>query len=275
MTRALTLLAAVLLGAAPAGAQIGLATSFVEVSIDGLEPGRVHGLADFSELEYPVRNLGGKAVEALLKAERPARAAPFYEPIPDPAWIRFSSAALKLQPGASASAEVLIALPDDPRLFGRHFEASIWARTRGAGGLAAGVRSRLRFSVGPPPGAPEERAPRSLACLLGPEDVHVRRAKPAHRLSLRVASRESLPLELLVRAFPAPKVPRGFQPVEPSAWVIFKPARLRLAPKGSAVLELEWAAPAELRGRRVAFALRAEASDGRACPTRRVFLDLE
>ncbi len=276
MTRALALFAAALLGAGPAWAKIGLSTRFVEVAIDGLEPGRSHGLSDFSELEYAVLNPGERPVETLLEAERPKRPAPPYEPIPDPSWIRFFPAALLLQPGATASAEILIVLPDDPRLSGRHFEASVWARTRGAGSVAAGVRSRLRFSVGPPPREQSERALRPLPCRIGPEDVYVRRAKPSHRLAFDVAGSEGEALDLVVRAAPAQFLPRGYRAPESLDWVAFKPSLLRVGPKGSATLELEWSAPPELRGRRVAFAVRAETPDGRsACSPRRVFIDFE
>ena len=273
--------AAVLLAGGLAWAKVGLSTRFVSVSIDGLEPGRSHGLSDFSELAFPLSNPGSEPVVVALSPHRPEGpgARPPYEPIPDPAWIRFKPSVLRIEPGETASSEVIVDLPPDPRLSARHFEVALWARTLSTATVAAGVRGRLRFSVGPPPrpGRIEQPDP---SCAFGPEDALLRNVGRGRRqvVRFRVENRGSKPFDLAPRALPWPSdsgtSPRGYR-ADASTWAEFKPARLRLPPGGAADLEVGVLAPPDFPGQGASLVVRLEAREGSPCRSRRVFVEFQ
>lgn len=242
-----------------------------------------HTVNDFLELRYPLRNPAGAATEALVSAERPeaSRTEPPWEAIPDPAWLRFVPERLDIGPGATAAGTISIVLPDDPRLFGRHFEAVVRARTRTKGLVAAGLRSRLRFSVGPAPRARATAGESAPPCSLEPGDLWLRRVAVGSKAYLTVHNPGSkalilTPVAVAWTAEDGKSLPRGYRPPGDLAWVEFNPRKLRVSAGGSARLELALDAPAELRGRRVVFEARAEAAGGRGtCRGRRVFVEFE
>ena len=94
-------------------------------------------------------------MEVLLEA-RPAKDVKAgYEPIPDPTWLKVVPEKFHLEKGGRGSGELVISVPKDKSLIGRHFEAAVHARTVGSGFLAAGVLHTVCLSIGAP--APTEK----------------------------------------------------------------------------------------------------------------------
>lgn len=159
--------------AAPALAAIGLGTQFATVTLEKLSPGGMYNLTQLRSLPLKVINTGDVPVEAAVDIEPPApdELKEGYEAIPDPAWVRIIPTRFTLQPGETARCDVVISLPDDSSLVGRHFQLKIWSHTAGDGAFGAGVVNRMFFSVGVPGPESLQRAKRAAAVYV--TDVNV------------------------------------------------------------------------------------------------------
>jgi hypothetical protein len=138
---------------------LGLAMKFVDITLENVAPGASFNLRVIRNLPLVVINLDAVnehdiVVESVLPKVEEMKEN--YEPIPDPSWIKIVPTRFRLGPKASASADVIVTIPDDPKLIGKHFEAILWAHTdprrqmaKGTGVLIqAGLRSRFRMSIG-------------------------------------------------------------------------------------------------------------------------------
>lgn len=264
-------LAALCVGlAAKAWAVFGLSTQFSDVVLENLKPGRTYNLREMRGLPYTVKNRGDAPVEALVESVQPLpneRRAP-YEPVPDPSWIRITPNGYRLGPGEAGFSDIIIAIPDDPSLLGKHFQSSIWAHTVGTGFMAAGVRSVLRFSIGKGPETLEEEARRKamvdLDYDLYPPALYIVQAKVGRydpkkeeRKSFKLTNRSENELELLVKAVPwvgkFGNLPPEYEAVEDLSWVTVKPSTAKLEGETLKEIRLFLDVPESLRGKKVAF----------------------
>jgi hypothetical protein len=149
-----------LLLSTPVVAAFGLAVTFPDLVMEQVTPGSVFRSVKDKGIPYVITNKtdGPVDIEVLLEA-RPAKdVKPGYEPVPHPEWLKVVPNRVHLERGEKASAELILSIPKDKSLVGRHFEAAIHARTVGETFLAAGVLHTVCFSVGVP--APVVPAPR-------------------------------------------------------------------------------------------------------------------
>lgn len=263
--------------ALPARARIGLSTTFIDVVVEGLSPGGVYSLRGLRGSSYAVKNRGDGPVEVALEVLVPAVLVPPYESVPDPSWVELSPARLSVEPGEVGVSEVLIRVPDDAKLVGRHFQATISARTLKTGLVGAGVTSRLRFSIGP--------GPETLSCELAPAELTLTKARTgvvyealkAERRRLTVANRTDADLRLRLEAVPWGPVQapgEGWETPADLSWVRLEPAALAVGAFGSSEVRLVLdRAPASLAGRRAAFLVQPRLPDGTpAGPPARVYV---
>jgi hypothetical protein len=150
---------AALLAAAPVFAALGLAVQFPDLVFEQVAPGTVFNVKKERNVSYVLMNKTDGPVDVVVDSEPPAakNVKEGYEPVPTGDWLKIVPNKFHLEKGEEASAEVILSVPKDKKLKGRHFEAAIHAHTVGTGFLAVGVMHTLFFSVGAP--APEAKKP--------------------------------------------------------------------------------------------------------------------
>lgn len=282
-TKRLAYLAAALAlaAAAPAQARIGLSTQFIDVEFEGLKPGGVYNLRELRGVPYTVKNRGSEGVQVAVEAESP-KAAPEapYESIPDPSWVELNPGTMRIEPESLGFSDIIIRIPDDPALVGRHFQVTLWAHTVGTGMLQAGVNSRLRFSIGP---GPDTMARRELAAAvvqlnydLWPNALYLSKAmtgalydgKAAEGRQFMLTNRTDAELQLVPKAvrWPVNALPLpagGWEAPSDVSWVRFEPSTATVA--GLSVEPVRVVldnAPEALKGKKVAFLVQLQLPNG-------------
>ena len=277
MRRAALSLAALCAATGATAGTIGLSTRFVDVAIEGIELGKEQNLLELRSLPYRVTNRGDAAAEVLVSALTPSRkeTPPPFEPLPSADWVRLEPDRFRLEPGETGESAVILRIPGDTRYAGRHFEAVLWARTMGSGLLSAGVKSKLRFSIGKSPATlAEERRQKSLSELdfvIEPTVLQVSDAragkydvKKRERKVFEVTNRSQQTLELVLRPakWPRSALPAGYEAVEDLSWVRILPERVKVKRNRSKTVKLVLAVPESLKGRKVAFAVELSLPSG-------------
>jgi hypothetical protein len=149
MSGALVLL---FLGNSVAWAKLGLAVRFPEIEMENVSPGSVINVRQIRGVPYVVINGSDHAIDVKVDPEipvpGPAGSKLDFEPVPNPEWLKIVPNHFKLGPGDIGSAEVILSVPDDPKLVGRHFQVNIHAGSDGAEEIAVGINSFIRFTVG-------------------------------------------------------------------------------------------------------------------------------
>lgn len=188
----------------------GLAMRFVDITLENVEPGANFNVRVIRNLPFVVINLDGTypadiVVESVVPDANEMKEG--YEPIPDPSWIRVIPNRFTLGPKASASSDVIVEIPNDPKLVGRHFEVILWAHTdpkrhkkEGVAMLIqTGLRSRFRFSVGTmgPASLQREKALKKLATInanfsVSPDNHFVQNVPLGSAVDLKTLKKTSL-----------------------------------------------------------------------------------
>ncbi len=136
----------------PLWAKMSLSVRFPDVVLENVVPGLVLNLRQAKGVPYVVTNNSDAAIDIQVDAELPGphRIDPKegYEPAPDAGWLRVVPNRFRLGPGEVGTAEVILSVPDDPALKGRHLQINLHARTLTKGQLALAVNHYVRFSVG-------------------------------------------------------------------------------------------------------------------------------
>jgi len=257
----------------PGGAKIGLSSQFAEVALEGLKPGRRYNLRELRGLPYTLKNRGDSRVEVQVDAVAPndRELVAGYEKIPDLSWIEVRPARFRLDPQEAAFSEIILKIPDDAKLAGRHFMTLIWGHTVDRGILAAGVSSSLRFSIGKGPETLQaEKRAREMVNLdydLYPTVLHIKKArvgpydlKAEEKKSYLLTNRHTeLPTELVLSAIPwktsIMPVPDGFDAPRDMdlSWVHFTPDRVKLDPMSMQEVKITMDVPESLKGKKLVF----------------------
>lgn len=283
-----------LLGAVRAGAVIGLSTQFVDAEIEGLKPGLSYNLRELRGVPYTVKNRGDSPAEVMIDGVVPASVtlkAP-YEPIPDPSWIRCEPARISIGPGSLGFCDLVLEIPNDPALTGRHFQGVVWAHTVNTGMLAAGVKTRVRFSIGPGPETiEEERREQAMVTLnydLWPTGMYIQRAKAGAPYDVKaqekkvfmMTNRNEEEMEVVLSPMPWPKgavaLPAGYEYVEDLSWVSFDTGTVKVEGLRVKDIAMTFNAPESLKGKKVAFIVQVRLPIGTVInATHRVFVTFE
>ena len=139
----------------PVWAKLSLGVRFPDLVMENVAAGTVINLRQLKGLPYVVINQSDEmTLDVLVEPEipvlGPAQAKEGYEPVPTADWLKVVPNRFKLGPGDAASSEVVLSVPDDPGLVGKHFQVNIKAKSQDVGMLALAVNSYVRFSIGAP-----------------------------------------------------------------------------------------------------------------------------
>lgn len=262
-----------------AEARVGLMTTFVDVVLNRLNAGGSYDVAKLSGDRFALTNRGGRAVRVAVEVEAPAAEAleAGYEPLPEARWVEVSPATLEIAPGETRIAKVTLRIPKDARWKGRHFQAALWSRLTGET-LAAGVRSRLFFSVESTGPGLAARATVLPAVKLEPETVNLEKVPSGKRVPARLTlvNESDDTISVSLRSAPCVKGadwPAGFEPASAPEFLVVPREAVSLRPGEKHAVPLEFALPAGRAhaGRRYGFVVRAELADGTLLSASEVF----
>jgi hypothetical protein len=132
----------------------GIRTDFGDIQIDNLGIGRTYTLRELAGVPLKITNSGTETINLLITVEvpddtmiTPIRKRLGYRPVPSVDWVTLGQTQFIVPAGESAFTDVVIKIPDDPSLYGKKFQASIYSRTTGAAFLNLGVWSHLQFGI--------------------------------------------------------------------------------------------------------------------------------
>lgn len=160
----------ILLGSTAWG-KLSLAVRFPEIEMENVEPGSVINVRQIRGVPYVVINGSDHAIDVKVGSEipvpGPAGAKVDFEPVPNPDWLKIVPNQFRLGPNDIGTAEVILSIPDDPKLVGRHFQVNIHAGSDGPEEIAVGINSFIRFTVGAlgPASAKKEKKRMVLSAL--------------------------------------------------------------------------------------------------------------
>ncbi len=219
-------------------AKIGLAARFGDVIVENAQIGRTYNLRETLRIPFGVENRGTTDVEVVVDIAQPEKTLlkEPYEAIPDPSWVKSFPNTIKIGPASQGFFDLLLTIPNDPSLNGRHFMAIIKARTTGTGLLGVAVENKLRFSIGPgPESLKEEKRQKAMSKLdfdISPQALYVIQVplgkkfdvKKEQSKSIRVAnfSSDELAIKLESVAWDSKLfLPPGYEPIPDPAWIKF------------------------------------------------------
>jgi hypothetical protein len=138
-------------GPKPAG---GIRTDFGDVLIENLGIGKTYNLRDLAGMPMKVTNTGAGTIDLVMDVVVPTmsfisreRRELGFVPVPSPDWVSLTQSRFVVPSGETALTDVIIKIPNDPSLYGKKFQASIYSRTVGKGTIQLGVWSHLQMTI--------------------------------------------------------------------------------------------------------------------------------
>ncbi len=211
----------------------GVRTDFGDVQIDNLGIGRSYNLRDLAGTPMKVTNTGSNTINLLMSVEIPTdamitpnRKELGFKPIPSPDWVTLNQSQFVVPAGESAYTDVIIKIPDDPSLYGKKFQASIYSRTTDSDFLNVGVWSHLQLIIAPSPEAQAEIEKNRKHGIVGSmeytllpdklvlESVPLGKSldiKAELKRSIMIANSGTDPIELAVKVVPIGNTPLSLQ----------------------------------------------------------------
>ena len=136
----------------------GIRTDFGDVQIENLGIGRTYNLRDLAGTPMKVTNTGTTTMNLVMSVEipkmemiTPNRRELGFKPIPAVDWVSLGQTQFVVPAGESAYTDVIIKIPNDPSLYGKKFQASIYSRTTDSDFLNIGVWSHLQLKIAESP----------------------------------------------------------------------------------------------------------------------------
>lgn len=281
VVRIMSLCLAAMLGTPHPGWSLGLAARFGDVVVENAQIGATYNLRETLKIPFGIENRGNTDVEVVVEFLPPGdgHVLPEYEAIPDPNWLRAIPDRMTIGANAQGFFDLLLSIPDDQTLNGRHFQAIIVAKTVGTGLFSVAVENRLRFSVGPgPESLKEEKRMKALSQLdfdVSPQVLYVNDVpvgqtydvRKETRKAIRVANYSVDPLSLRMMSEPWDKrlsMPAGYEPIPDPSWIRFNKSDQEIASEAIESFEIVFDVPddAAHRGKKYAGLIRSGLTTG-------------
>ncbi len=246
MKKTLLLLTIALLGASvPAWGKVGLAARFGEVILEGVEIGRTYNLREKARIPFGIENRGDADTEVHIEFLAPPskEVVEGYEVIPDPTWLKALPGRMQITAHTIGFFDLLLTIPDDPTLVGKHFQVNIRAQNSPTGLLGVAVENRLRFSIGPgPESLAAEKKRKKMSQLdfdVSPQvlylkDIPVGKSydvRNEQKKAIRIANFGQDVLEMQLGSVEWEKrlhMPEGYEPIPNPEWVVFKSSNVKV-----------------------------------------------
>ncbi len=271
---------------------LGITLRFMDVTLEKIEPGDSFNLRVSRNLPLVVVNpdKSGPGTDIMIESliPNPQETKPGYEPIPDPTWLKIVPDRYHLGPQASASSDMIITIPNDPKLIGHHYEAILWAHTYVKDRLKttgvvfqAGMRARVRISIGTvgPAELQEEKLQKKLASIninfaVAPETVFLNDLalgksidlKADRKASFKIINQSDDPVELRLSPIPPDaniNPQAGYEYAPDPTWLEVKPRDIKVPGNAIKEVKLRLMIPdkAEFRGKHYMFLIRTTLTD--------------
>jgi hypothetical protein len=287
----IALLFAMLVAASPqqARADAGIRTDFGDVLIENLGIGKTYNLRDLAGVPLKVTNTGIGTIDLLIDVHAPTpdmimptRREKGFKSIPSPYWVTLSKNQFIVPPKESAYTDVLISIPNDPSLYGKKFQVSIYSRTVGKQFLNVGVWSHLLLTIveSPEVQAQIEKNRKhgivsNMDYSLMPDKIVIEDATPGckinltkeKRRSIRIANSGTDPIKLRMTVLPSGETPigrpEGFEDPHDASWLKTSSDVIEVEPAtfGDPGLVLNLPNDPTLKGKNLAFSLKVEPAD--------------
>lgn len=137
-------------------AAAGLKTPLGEVVIRGLRIGQTYSMYKLVNLPLRVVNTGNETTEVNIETVRASAITPGYEPIPTLDWVKVDQGTFTIAPNREAVTDLIISIPNDPKLLGRRFQADVWTHSVDRRAYLVGLKSRLLIHIDSTPPTEEE-----------------------------------------------------------------------------------------------------------------------
>ena len=258
-----------------AWAKIGLAARFGDVILERVTPGRTYSLRDAAKVPLGLENRGDAETEVVIEFEPPMKVelVKGYEPVPDLSWFKAIPNSMRIPAHGLGFFDILMTIPDDPKLVGRHFQLNVKATTR-AGTFGVMVQNRIRLSIGGPgPESLEEEkkkhAMQQLDFDISPQQLYLTAvpvgrkwdARKESKKSIRIANfaPDPLAMTLVVEKWDTRFVmPPGYETIPDPSWIKLKSSTVTVESEGigQANLVVEVPDKPENRGKKWAATIR-------------------
>jgi hypothetical protein len=232
---------------APAMAKMSMGVQFPDIVLEKLDLGAAYNLRQLKGIPYVVMNKSDVPLDIQVEVQVPQKKdlKEGYEAIPDTRWLKVLPNKFRLEAGDVAPADVILAIPADASLSGRHFQAHLHARSAGAGMLQIGVMHMIRFSVGSmgPDSLKQEAQAQTQALIsldvdLSPQTLQAGEValgrpvdlKKEKAFSFKLSNRGDQPLSFKVTPFAVDARLKGGLGAEAGdpAWLTVKPAKIKI-----------------------------------------------
>ncbi len=129
-------------------ASIGLGTKFGSIVLEKVDAGKTYNLMELRGVPYIIYNSGTGTTDVSIEVIPAQKPRDGYEPMNDPSWLKIKPDRITLKGGDEFPCNMILSIPDDKSLYGRHFHALIRAQTVGEGFFGTAVINNFYFSVG-------------------------------------------------------------------------------------------------------------------------------
>lgn len=261
-------------------AKIGLAARFGDVIMEGVQIGRSYSLREAAKVPFGVENRGDAETEVVVEFQppRPSLLAKDYEPAPDLSWFRAVPDRLRLPAKGLGFFDLIMTIPDDPALIGKHYQVMVVAKGN-SGMFGVAIENKIRISIGPGPGSVQAEkkrkamqqldfdvTPRSLY-LTGIPLGRAYDTRKEQKKALRVANyaADALTVQFSVEKWDGRfAMAEGYEPIPDPGWIRMKTKSLSVGSDeiAQAALIVEIPDKPEHRGKRWAAMVRTGLQSG-------------
>lgn len=221
----------------PAVRASGLRTTFGEVRIRHLKIGQTYSLYQMLNLPLRIVNTGTENADVRIETIPVTNdLVKGYEPAPD--WVRIAQSTFTIAPNREIATDLIVSIPNDPKLLGRRFQVDIWTHTTALAAMLIGLQSRLLIEIDSTPPTEEELKKKfvneslsNLDFTISPLDAQVSDIplgrvvdlRKERKLAIKVINPNDAPLNFRVRSIPqwesAIAVPAGYEAAPNPQWL--------------------------------------------------------